>query len=264
VTGTARRLGLALVLAAAAGVAGPAAGSSAAQSPPEAQHFAGVPTVGPLFLPGAYPGFHSCTAGVVRSTAGNVIVTAAHCVTGTGVGYRFAPGYDNGATPYGVWSVTGAYGAPAWMSRQDPHRDWAFLTVARQQVDGHSRSLQSVTGAHRLGRTAIPGDRVKVIGYALGSGDQALRCTTSVNGVGGYPEFDCDGYVGGTSGSPWLRKSSHGVVISGVIGGLHQGGCTPASSYSPPLGKPAHRALARAASGTGPDTFPAPGSDGCT
>src|SRR4051794_21782210 len=236
----------------------------AAAAPPSAEHFAGVPTVGPLFLPGAYPGFHSCTASVVPSPAGNVIMTAAHCMTGTGVGYRFAPGYDDGATPYGVWSVTGAYGAPAWMSRQNPLRDWAFLTVARQEVDGHSHSLQSITGAHALGRTAVPGDHVKVIGYGAGSNDQALRCSPYVNGVGRYPEFDCDGYVGGTSGSPWLRKSSHGVVVSGVIGGLHQGGCTAASSYSPRLGKRAHHALVRAGSGTDPDVFPAPGSDGCS
>lgn len=235
---------------------------SAAPSP-TAQHFAGVRTVGPLFVPGAYPGFHSCTASVVRTTGGNVIMTAAHCVTGTGAGYSFAPGYDKGTTPYGVWSVTAAYGAPAWIARQDPQRDWAFLTVARQQVDGRSRSLQSITGAHRLGRSAAAGDRVKVIGYGVGRDDEALRCTIDVYVHDSYPAFDCDGYVGGTSGSPWLRRTQRGVVVSGDIGGLHQGGCTPATSYSPRLGKPAHRALGRAEAGGAGDVFPAPGSDGC-
>jgi hypothetical protein len=53
-------------------------------------------------------------------------------------------------------------------------------------------------------------------------------------------------------------------VIDGDIGGLHQGGCTPSTSYSPPLGKPAQAALARAVSHAKSDVFPAAGSDGCS
>lgn len=246
-------------------VAGLLTGGVAAAGPtPTAKNFAGVPTVGALFVPGGYPTLHSCTASVIRTKAGNVIMTAAHCVSGTGVGYKFAPGYRNGKTPYGVWDVTAAYGAPGWISKQDPRRDYAFLTVADRQINGKSRTIQSVTGANRLGRTAAAGDLVTVIGYGLGSNDEALRCTTHVYVHAGYPAFDCGGYVGGTSGSPWLRKTTHGMVVNGDIGGLHQGGCVPQTSYSPPFGKPAHRALARAAGHVGADVFPAPGSDGCS
>ncbi len=248
----------ALILAAAL----PAAAAPASHK--TAQHFAGVATVGPLFMPGGYPTLHTCTASVVKTKSRDVIMTAAHCVTGNGVGYRFAPGYRNGQTPFGVWSVTAAYGAPRWLSAQDPHRDWAFLTVAPQSINGKTRRIQSVTGGNPLGRTARASDSVTVIGYAVGSNDEALRCTTRVYIHNTWPAFDCGRFPGGTSGSPWLRKTSSGFVITGDIGGLHQGGCTPATSYSPPLGKPAQHALARAISHATGDIFPAPGSDGCS
>ena len=229
-----------------------------------AQNFAGVPTVGALFVPGGYPSLHTCTASVIRTKAGNVIMTAAHCISGTGVGYKFAPGYRNGKTPYGVWDVTAAFGAPGWINHGNTRRDYAFLTVAKQTINGKSRTLQSVTGGNALGRTAEAHDKVTIIGYALGSNDEALRCTTTVYIHDRFPAFNCGGFPGGTSGSPWLRKTDHGLVVSGDIGGLHQGGCTPSTSYSPPLGKPAHRALARAAHNQGANVFPAPGSDGCS
>ena len=239
-------------------------GVAVAAPSPTAQNFAGVPTVGALFVPGAYPNLHTCSASVIRTKAGNVIMTAAHCITGTGVGYKFAPGYRNGKTPYGVWNVTAAFGAPGWINNGDIRRDYAFLTVANRQINGKSRTIQSVTGGNALGRTAAAHDKVTIIGYALGSNDEALRCTTTVYIHDHFPAFNCGGFPGGTSGSPWLRKTDHGMVVSGDIGGLHQGGCTPSTSYSPPLGKPAHRALDRAAHNDSPDVFPAPGSDGCS
>ena len=256
---------LAGVVACVALVTGGVAAASPGPTPQKtAQHFAGVPTVGALFVPGGYPTLHTCTASVIRTTAGNVIMTAAHCISGTGAGYQFAPGYRNGKTPYGVWDVTAAFGAPGWINKQDPRRDYAFLTVADRTINGKSRTIQSVTGGSPLGRTLRADDVVTVIGYALGRNDEALRCTTTVYVHDTYPAFNCDGFPGGTSGSPWLRKTSHGPVVGGDIGGLHQGGCTPQTSYSPPLNRPAHAALDRAAHNRRPDVFPAPGSDGCS
>lgn len=258
------RLILRLVTAAVVLAGGVALAAPTTTPQKTAQHFAGVPTVGALFPPGGYPSLHICTASVLRTTSGNVIMTAAHCISGTGVGYEFAPGYRNGTTPYGVWEVTAAFGAPGWVNKQDTRRDYAFLTVANRTINGKSRTIQSVTGGNRLGRTAEAHDRVKVVGYALGSNDEALRCTTNVYIHDHFPAFNCGGFPGGTSGSPWLRKTTNGMVVAGDIGGLHQGGCTPDTSYSPPLGKPAHRALGRAVHNQGANVFPAPGSDGCS
>jgi V8-like Glu-specific endopeptidase len=228
-----------------------------------ARHFRGVPSVGALFLPGFYPSLHTCTASVVASPAGDVVLTAAHCIAGSGRGYRFAPGYRSGKTPYGVWAVTGAYGAPGWLRHRDPRDDWAFLTVARRRWHGRLETLQQVTGAHRLGAPASRRDRVTVIGYGVGHGGTPIRCTAPVYVHRGYPAFDCGGFVGGTSGSPWLRRTTTGWVVAGEIAGLQQGGCTPSTSYSPALGPAARRTLQRAGRGNAPEQFPPAGSDGC-
>src|SRR5579862_7309346 len=61
--------------------------------PPVAAPFAGLPQVGVLLAGPSVHGNHFCSASVVHSPAGNVIATAAHCVSGTGAGLLFAPGY---------------------------------------------------------------------------------------------------------------------------------------------------------------------------
>jgi V8-like Glu-specific endopeptidase len=47
--------------------------------------------------------------------------------------------------------------------------------------------------------------------------------------------FDCDGFTGGTSGSPWIARfdpyTRVGRIV-GVLGGYQQGGDTAAVSYS--------------------------------
>ncbi len=124
---------------------------------PTSYHFNGTPTVGALFVPGAYPAsLHTCTASVIRSTSRDLIMTAAHCVTGTGRGYVFVPGYRNGKAPYGVWHVVAAYGSPQWVHHphhQDTQRDWAFLRVANKTEAAEScicRTSWAATGSAPL------------------------------------------------------------------------------------------------------------------
>lgn len=237
--------------------------SAAARRAPQARHFAGTPRVGALFLPGLYPAFHTCTASVVHSSGHDVVMTAAHCMQGSGLGYLFAPGYHDGKTPYGTWRVTAAYGSGRWVRHQDPQRDWAFLVLARQRRGGRVVGVEDVTGGNRLGTAPRSGRRVSVPGYVLGDGGDPITCRTRVYRHAGYPAFDCAGYQGGTSGSPWLTGHGSRRSIVGVIGGLHQGGCSPATSYSSRLGRAAHAVLRRAARRGPATTFPVAGSDGC-
>lgn len=234
---------------------------------PTSYHFNGTPTVGALFVPGAYPAsLHTCTASVIRSTSRDLIMTAAHCVTGTGRGYVFVPGYRNGKAPYGVWHVVAAYGSPQWVHHphhQDTQRDWAFLRVANKTERGRVVHLQDVVGGNQLGAAATPGTAIRVPAYPVGRSDRPINCLTRAYRHGGYPAFHCTGYVGGTSGAPWLAGRGRHRIVIGVIGGLHQGGCTPATSYSARLGKPAHTAFERAEHHRRADTFPPPQGDGC-
>ena len=90
------------------------ASQSSAAALPVARHVPSIRTVGPLFLSALGLGPllrlpHYCSASVIHSPGHNLAITAAHCVYGTGSGIEFAPGYADGGTPYGVWSVHRAY-----------------------------------------------------------------------------------------------------------------------------------------------------------
>ena len=229
---------------------------------PSARLAAAQRQVGPLFAHGAAGG-HSCTASVVTSASGSVLLTAAHCVAGTAAGWLFAPGYDNGTAPQGYWTVTGAYVDASWSSAQDPQDDVAVLTVAPKTVDGHQVTVQQAVGSSPIGAAANAGVTITDVAYNADS-DVPLVCTATVGSTDGYPTFDCDGFVGGSSGSPWLAADTDGVLsVRGVIGGLNQGGCSPDESYSSVFTPAIGALVERASDGSAADTVPPAGSSGC-
>jgi V8-like Glu-specific endopeptidase len=243
------------------GSGGPSGRSDPATTP-TAVDFDGTPTVGALF-PSARATQHSCTATVVDSPRGDLLITAAHCIQGSAEGYVFAPEYHDGLEPLGAWTVTAAFGAPDWMTDQSPLSDVAFLVVAPQERHGHLEEIQAVTGGDPLGVTPSSAQTVSVPAYALGSDDSPFTCNAVIYDTGVYPGFDCNSYPGGTSGSPFLLATSVGDTVVGVIGGLHQGGCQAVTSYTTPFGPIVWSAYARAVAGEHPDSFPRPGGDGC-
>jgi len=200
------------------------------------QDFAGTPAVGALFtMSKGKLGRHFCTASVIGSPHGDLVITAAHCVTGTS-GIVFVPGYDRGAAPYGIWTVTKVYADRSWTSSSDPDDDVAFLRVSQA---GSIVPIEDVTGAEAL-KTGTPARQlVEVIGYP-DSGSQPIVCRNwTREPMSEQLEFDCGGYTDGTSGGPFLASvnplTGQGTVI-GVIGGYEQGGLTPQVSYSSRFG----------------------------
>jgi len=258
------------VLASALAVLGIMAAAPALADPPAppgtptATPFDGISTVGPLFRHGLDQN-HGCTASVVASPGRDLLLAAAHCVSGTAAGWQFAPGYRNGQTPYGVWTVTRAYVDPRWVRDQDPQYDYAILEVADQSVDGRRTGVEDVTGANILGRAPHAGQSVTDVAYNSGIDDRPVKCTTTVYYTGGFPGFNCHGFVGGSSGSPWLSEvPGTGLTeVDGLIGGLHQGGCYEYTSYSPAFTWQAYKLVLRASLGLRPDVVPVAGSDGC-
>ncbi|MGI8334608.1 trypsin-like serine peptidase [Actinomadura scrupuli] len=206
--------------------------------------FAGTPAVGALFVTdGQRLGRHFCTASVVDSPAGNLVITAAHCVTGPGHDARhlaFVPGLRDDVKPYGVWSVTRIIVDDTWSATADPDHDVAFLTVAR---DGGLARIQDFTGANRLG-TGRPSGVVRVIGYPVDQG-RPIGCQNRTGVFGGQQRFDCKDYRDGTSGGPFVTGAATGDgngTVVGVVGGHEEGGLTPDISYSIVFG-PETRAL---------------------
>lgn len=216
-----------------------AAARPASQVMTSAVPFSGTPAVGALVATSRSGGLagHFCSASVVDSPAGDLVITAAHCVSGRAPGrFVFVPGYVDGRAPYGAWTVRRVITDQRWDSSADPDVDVAFLQVARP---GTAASVQQLTGGERLGIGQRPGQLVTVIGYP----DDLNEPVTCRNYADAFTAsqlvFRCGGFPDGTSGSPLLagvnRSTGRGTVV-GVIGGYQQGGLTSAVSYAARLG----------------------------
>ncbi|MGV9265714.1 trypsin-like serine peptidase [Kitasatospora sp. NPDC003701] len=182
-------------------------------------------TVGALFSGAVAAGNHFCTASVLHSTTGNLLLTAAHCLSST-AGVTFAPGYRDGTAPYGTWRVTAIHTTTGWSRDGDQDEDFAILETA----SNGGRRIEDVVGANQLGTDEPFGATVRLYGYPGGTEDPVL-CTNTTGRQSAYQRVvDCPDYPGGTSGGPWISTTTGHVV--GAIGGYQQGGDSPDTSYS--------------------------------
>jgi hypothetical protein len=201
----------------------------------DAAVFPGVPTVGALLVKGRTKPF--CTASVVWSPRGDVLLTAAHCL-GRRHNIAFAPAYRHGKAPLGTWDVTREIVPAGWFPRRNANSgvniDFAFLVV-------HG-NVQRVTGAEIVGSSSPVPALVRVVGYVNNGDRYPISCvrrpeTIMVQGQRQL-KFVCGGYVGAASGAPFLV----GRKVVGVIGGYQHGGIWRSVSYASPFGS-AMRAL---------------------
>ncbi|WP_054811846.1 FAS1-like dehydratase domain-containing protein [Nocardia arizonensis] len=176
---------------------------------------------------------HTCSGAVLHSREGDLVITAAHCVIGTGSLIGFSPGYERGEDPKGRWRVTEVYLDPRWIESHDVDRDYAILRV-RPVAGAPNTSIESaVGGGLRLAANPRPGDIVTVTGYGVGLLDAPTSCTRPAGTENGYASFTCEGFVYGTSGGPWV--AANGADLVGIIAGPHLGGCADGVSYTPPF-----------------------------
>ena len=174
-----------------------------------------------------------CTASIVPSPQGDLLITAAHClgkVPATDI--TFAPFYHAGISPFGNWRVTGQVFAPRWYPGGDPNADFAFLTV--------NGNVQARAGAEQLRLSSPFPASVTVEGYSVAGGLKV--CTRKPTAIEVEHQlqlkFSCSGFLNGSSGGPFLtgisKQSGLGTIV-GVVGGYEQGGNSPDVSYSSPL-----------------------------
>jgi V8-like Glu-specific endopeptidase len=227
----------ALVLAAVLAVIGigvaDGPGGSSVQS--QSARFARTSTVGALFAltSAGQLGTHFCTASVVDSPGGDLIITAAHCMKGrTPSEVAFVPGYSRGLEPFGVWTVSRIIEDQSWISSANPDDDFAFLVVHQTGAGG---GIEEFTGGESVGVDVPAGHTVEVAGYP-DSRDGMISCENSATSFSPTQyQFDCGGFTNGTSGSPLLADvgaPGGRETVIGVIGGYQQGGDTPSVSYA--------------------------------
>lgn len=205
------------------------------------------PRVGAIFLGGQ--SLHTCTASVLHSSTGDLILTAAHCLAG-GVDASFVPAFAESARPQAFWHVDAVYLDPRWVANQNPLADFAVARVSRQDDDGSVEA--EAGGGMTIGSSPPKGTDIAVTGYGLGVGGAPVGCTARVALERGYPAIRCAGLVDGTSGSPWFV----GATVVGVTGGLEGGGCDENVSYTSPFDGAITALLARAEAGGPPDDAP--------
>lgn len=207
---------------------------------PVARSVAGSRVIGALFF-NSGSGGHYCTASVVRTSKRNMLLTAAHCLysQSSHAWHRhivFVPRYAAGHRPYGTWPVWLMVADKRWLQRGDPDMDFAFAAV---QVMG-GRRIADVVGANTLEINQGPGIQVVIAGYPAKENypaDRPVGCAGRASRQSRTQmRFDCHGFYGGTSGSPWLSDydahTQTGHVV-GVIGGYQEGGSEEWRSYSP-------------------------------
>jgi hypothetical protein len=198
------------------------------------------PVVGAVFPGGGTE--HTCSGAVLDSAAGDLILTAAHCLAG-GVDVTFVAGFQDDAADEDVWHIDAVYLDERWVDSQDPRADFAIARVGR---DAGGSVAASTGGGLVLGHAPKPGAVVTVTGYETGVGGGPVSCTSSAaTETHGFPSLPCLGLADGMSGAPWMD----GSTVTGIVGGLNGGGCDESVSYSPPFDDAVDRLLARAEAG---------------
>ncbi|MEM8797998.1 MAG: trypsin-like serine protease [Pseudomonadota bacterium] len=175
----------------------------------------------------------SCSASVISGN--NVIVTAAHCCynrsSGSWIGgFRFAPAYDNGNTPYGMFNWSSATILNRWISVGDRKSD---VCVIKLRNNAQNRPVTFYTGW--LGRSWNFGttQSLHALGYPgnIGGGNKMELCSAESfnpsSGCGGSSVLNMGcSMTFGSSGGPWLRSWRGGNWVNSVVSGYDNTSCT--------------------------------------
>src|SRR6202034_1173726 len=150
------------------------------------------PRVGERFL--YCRDLHACTGSVLHSVAGNLLLTAAHCLSAGGPA-RFVPGFASNAAPDDMWSVDAMYLDPRWLANNDSLDDYAIARVSRPA----GGSVEALVGsALTLGTAAARDTQVTVVASPAGVGGLPIGCNANTGlSDDGYPELQCAGLVDG-------------------------------------------------------------------
>jgi V8-like Glu-specific endopeptidase len=163
-----------------------------------------------------------CSGSAVHSAKGDVVLTAAHCVSGAAgkwaSNWIFVPGYRDGAQPYGAYTARRFFVAPQWTQAAGAadgaaeRYDVAFVTVNLPPAPARSRPAGRPLPA---GPPVAFGQRVAETTYVLGypaeppyTGLYPDYCAGQARSGGlGGARIRCT-MTAGDSGGPWLTRFS--------------------------------------------------------
>lgn len=152
-----------------------------------------------------------CSGNAVTSADESTVVTAGHCAHdgppgGYATNWMFAPGYDDGATPYGEWVAVELLTTNQWAGSGDFDYDVAMAEVGTLGGD----TLTDTVGSQGIAFNQPRSQFVHAFGYPAAkkyNGQELTYCsgTTTNDTFGGSNalRLTCT-MTGGSSGGPWL------------------------------------------------------------
>lgn len=195
---------------------------------------------GKIFLTisgGEFAGDYVCSGTAIASGNRSVVWSAGHCVFDTdGGGYAsnwmFAPGYKNGATPFGEWTADELASPKEWRQNANLSYDLGAAVVGD---NFRGQSLTEVVGGRGIAFNQPRSQSYEAFGYPAQqpplefTGGREFRCTSPLGGSdnpeGSGPNtmiISCD-MTGGSSGGGWvagdtlLSVSSYSLCIAGAL-----------------------------------------------
>jgi V8-like Glu-specific endopeptidase len=228
-----------------AGAASTSAGTATSASPALTGAVEGVDTGDPTLFPNRANGIvygiyridghiepYQCSGSVIDSPAGDVVLTAGHCVIDPETGavaesVIFDPGYREGVKPYGDFAASSFVTTPEWSSTagtSDPYEagDLALLVLAPNTETG--QSVEATVGGLRVAFEQPREQTYTQWGYPADppyNGEILYSHTTPYAGVdSAYPAAVrpikiASDFTAGASGGPWtVGPASAPTVLS--------------------------------------------------
>ncbi len=174
----------------------------------------------------------TCSASVVSGN--NIIVTAAHCCWDRSRnnwigGWSFAPAYNNGNAPYGVFNWAQARVLNSWINNGDIASDVCLIALQNDSAGhgvtfytgwlGRSWNYPSTLNMHSLGYPGNIGGGNKLELCTSESFGQSASCGSDVLNTGCSMTY-------GSSGGPWIRDYRTGNHVDSVVHGYVSQSCT--------------------------------------
>jgi len=174
----------------------------------------------------------TCSASVISGN--NIIVTAAHCCWNRSNnswigGWSFAPGYNDGRAPYGVFNWADARVLNSWINNGDIPSD---VCLIRLQNDASGHPVTYYTGW--LGRSwnYPPSQPMYAFGYPgnIGGANSLQSCAAQSSAQpsscgSGVLNMACT-MTYGSSGGPWIRDYGSGNHVDATVHGYINATCT--------------------------------------
>jgi V8-like Glu-specific endopeptidase len=174
----------------------------------------------------------TCSASVVSGK--NIIVTAGHCCWDRSKnnwigGWSFAPGYNNGKAPFGVFTWSSARVLNSWINNGDIPSDVCVISL---QNDSAGHPVTFYTGWLGRAWNFPPNQNMTSFGYPgnIGGANSQEKCaapsSAQPSGCGsGVLNMKCN-MTFGSSGGPWIKDFNAGNHVNATVHGYINTTCT--------------------------------------